>query len=249
MIILANEDNNEQYGVYRIVRELEDKRPAHGSKVYLMECTVCGALRELRKIDAIKVDSCKHICTGGRRSVKHGTWKNKRIAEIFHGMTYRCYKEDSKSYKFYGAKGIKVCDEWLNDPSKFEKWAIENGYQDDLTIDRIDSNKDYEPSNCRWVPKKLNSQLGGMAGSNYIEVDGVKKSCAEWSSACNVNHNVIGRMVRVYGEEKTIEFIRLRLKTPDRKIEPGFRGWLQLYGLAKNPYNGNRYDKKNKKEQ
>lgn len=214
-----------------------------------MECTVCGALRELRKIDAIKVDSCKHICTGGRRSVKHGTWKNKRIAEIFHGMTYRCYKEDSKSYKFYGAKGIKVCDEWLNDPSKFEKWAIENGYQDDLTIDRIDSNKDYEPSNCRWVPKKLNSQLGGMAGSNYIEVDGVKKSCAEWSSACNVNHNVIGRMVRVYGEEKTIEFIRLRLKTPDRKIEPGFRGWLQLYGLAKNPYNGNRYDKKNKKEQ
>lgn len=246
---MANEDNNEQYGVYRIVRELEDKRPAHGSKVYLMECTVCGALRELRKIDAIKVDSCKHICTGGRRSVKHGTWKNKRIAEIFHGMTYRCYKEDSKSYKFYGAKGIKVCDEWLNDPSKFEKWAIENGYQDDLTIDRIDSNKDYEPSNCRWVPKKLNSQLGGMAGSNYIEVDGVKKSCAEWSSACNVNHNVIGRMVRVYGEEKTIEFIRLRLKTPDRKIEPGFRGWLQLYGLAKNPYNGNRYDKKNKKEQ
>ena len=246
---MANEDNNEQYGVYRIVRELEDKRPAHGSKVYLMECTVCGALRELRKIDAIKVDSCKHICTGGRRSVKHGTWKNKRIAEIFHGMTYRCYKEDSKSYKFYGAKGIKVCDEWLNDPSKFEKWAIENGYRDDLTIDRIDSNKDYEPSNCRWVPKKLNSQLGGMAGSNYIEVDGVKKSCAEWSSACNVNHNVIGRMVRVYGEEKTIEFIRLRLKTPDRKIEPGFRGWLQLYGLAKNPYNGNRYDKKNKKEQ
>lgn len=246
---MANEDNNEQYGVYRIVRELEDKRPVHGSKVYLMECTVCGALRELRKIDAIKVDSCKHICTGGRRSVKHGTWKNKRIAEIFHGMTYRCYKEDSKSYKFYGAKGIKVCDEWLNDPSKFEKWAIENGYQDDLTIDRIDSNKDYEPSNCRWVPKKLNSQLGGMAWSNYIEVDGVKKSCAEWSSACNVNHNVIGRMVRVYGEEKTIEFIRLRLKTPDRKIEPGFRGWLQLYGLAKNPYNGNRYDKKNKKEQ
>ena len=246
---MANEDNNEQYGVYRIVRELEDKRPAHGSKVYLMECTVCGALRELRKIDAIKVDSCKHICTGGRRSVKHGTWKNKRIAEIFHGMTYRCYKEDSKSYKFYGAKGIKVCDEWLNDPSKFEKWAIENGYQDDLTIDRIDSNKDYEPSNCRWVPKKLNSQLGGMAGSNYIEVDGVKKSCAEWSSACNVNHNVIGRMVRVYGEEKTIEFIRLRLKTAVRKIEPGFRGWLQLYGLAENPYNGNRYDKKNKKEQ
>ena len=92
---MANEDNNEQYGVYRIVRELEDKRPAHGSKVYLMECTVCGALRELRKIDAIKVDSCKHICTGGRRSVKHGTWKNKRIAQIFHGMTYRCYKEDS----------------------------------------------------------------------------------------------------------------------------------------------------------
>lgn len=246
---MANEDNREKYGIFYLVHELEDKRTHSGTRLYLMECSVCGTELELTKADARRIGSCRHICADGRVFAKRGTWTNRRIAEIFHGMTYRCYKEDSKSYKFYGAKGIKVCDEWLNDPSKFEKWAIENGYQDDLTIDRIDSNKDYEPSNCRRVPKKLNSQLGGMAGSNYIEVDGVKKSCAEWSSACNVNHNVIGRMVRVYGEEKTIEFIRLRLKTPDRKIEPGFRGWLQLYGLAKNPYNGNRYDKKNKKEQ
>ena len=240
MIILANEDNNEHYGVYRIVRELEDKRPAHGSKVYLMECTVCGTLRELRKIDAIKVDSCKHICTGGRRSVKHGTWKNKRIAGIFASMVYRCHSEKSKSYKFYGAKGIRVCDEWLNDPSKFEEWAVKNGYQDDLTIDRIDSNKGYEPDNCRWIPQKLNSQLGGMAGCKYIEVDGVKKSCVEWSSACNVSHNVINTMRRTYGEDKTIEFIRLRLKSPDRKMEKGFHGWLYFYGLVENPYKKNK---------
>ena len=79
-----------------------------------------------------------------------------------------------------------------------------------------------------------------MSGSNYIEVDGVKKSCVEWSSACNVSHNVINTMRRTYGEDKTIEFIRSRLKSPDRKMEKGFHGWLYFYGLVENPYKKNK---------
>jgi hypothetical protein len=65
-------------------------------------------------------------------------------------MKQRTNNPNDESYKFYGAWGIKICDEW-SQFSNFYKWAINNGYRDDLTIDRVDSFKNYEPSNCRWV--------------------------------------------------------------------------------------------------
>lgn len=74
-------------------------------------------------------------------------------------MRRRCNNQNSKKYKWYGGKGIKVCEEWDHGYGGFEnfyQWAIENGYNDELTIDRIDSDKDYEPSNCRWITLKEN---------------------------------------------------------------------------------------------
>ena len=79
-----------------------------------------------------------------------------RIYHIFHGMRQRCNNEKCEAYKGYGAKGIKVCPEW--DSAKgfeaFYKWAMENGYQENLTIDRIDNSKGYSPDNCRWITNK-----------------------------------------------------------------------------------------------
>ena len=69
-------------------------------------------------------------------------------------MKDRCYNPKDKAYKNYGERGIHICDEWLNDFKSFETWSMENGYQDNLTIDRIDVNGNYEPSNCRWVDMK-----------------------------------------------------------------------------------------------
>ena len=78
----------------------------------------------------------------------------KRLGTIYDHMKKRCYDKENKSYKYYGNRGIKICNEWLLDRKQFYKWAFENGYNDNLTLDRIDVNKDYCPDNCRWITLK-----------------------------------------------------------------------------------------------
>lgn len=80
-----------------------------------------------------------------------------RVYRIRKYMLKRCNNPNHKDYKSYGGRGIKVCNEWANNTDgakNFYKWAYENGYTDDLTLDRIDVNGDYEPKNCRWIPRK-----------------------------------------------------------------------------------------------
>lgn len=100
--------------------------------------------------------------------------RSKRLYRIWKGMKDRCYREKDSSYKLYGGKGIKICDEWKDSFENFYIWSINNGYEeidgeykDKLSIDRIDSSKDYSPKNCRWIPisencsrvSKTNQQL------------------------------------------------------------------------------------------
>lgn len=72
-------------------------------------------------------------------------------------MKQRCYNKNRRQYKWYGAKGIRVCDEWLNSYANFEEWALSHGYVEGLSIDRIDSEKDYMPDNCRWITMNENT--------------------------------------------------------------------------------------------
>ena len=74
-----------------------------------------------------------------------------RIYSIWNKMKERCYKENTKDYKNYGARGISICNEWLNSFETFKEWALNNGYQDNLTIERKDLNEDYNPNNCSWI--------------------------------------------------------------------------------------------------
>ena len=83
----------------------------------------------------------------------HSTNKN-RLYRIYWNMKSRCYNPKHNRFYRYGARGIRICQEWLDDFQAFYDWAMANGYQDDLTIDRIDSDKNYEPSNCQWVTYK-----------------------------------------------------------------------------------------------
>ena len=78
----------------------------------------------------------------------------RRLASIYQGMKQRCYNTNRPNYKYYGGRGIVICDEWLNSFQAFFDWAMANGYQENLTIDRVNTDGNYEPQNCRWVSFK-----------------------------------------------------------------------------------------------
>ena len=83
--------------------------------------------------------------------------KRERLRVIWYGMRQRCYGKNPTKAKYYKDKGIQICEEW-GDFSRFKAWALSHGYRDDLSIDRIDSCGNYEPSNCRWIPLSENSR-------------------------------------------------------------------------------------------
>ena len=97
----------------------------------------------------------------GHNSVKHGDAKGRgtRLYETWSGMKKRCYNLNTKDYKNWGGRGIKVCAGW-HEYLNFKKWALANGYADNLTIDRIENNGNYEPSNCQWITKAENASKG-----------------------------------------------------------------------------------------
>ncbi|MNH86337.1 hypothetical protein D3C73_387920 [compost metagenome] len=101
-----------------------------------------------------------------------------RLAHCYDSMKSRCYNENYYRFDRYGGRGIKVCDEWLDDIENFFKWSYENGYDDTLTLDRIDNDGDYEPNNCRWSTKK--EQANNTKRTIMIEIDGVTKPLQEW---------------------------------------------------------------------
>ena len=94
-------------------------------------------------------------------------------------MKERCYCPNSTSYPRYGAKGISMCDEWRQDYTSFYNWSISNGYSDELTIDRIDGNGNYEPSNCRWASDI--TQANNRSSNVRITFNGETHTLAEWS--------------------------------------------------------------------
>lgn len=100
-----------------------------------------------------------------------------RLYNIWRGMCRRCELETHSTYKRYGAKGIKVCDEW-HEFNSFIDWAINSGYEDNLTLDRIDSTGNYSPDNCRWIGIK--EQNNNRSNNRLETYNGETKTVAEW---------------------------------------------------------------------
>lgn len=95
-----------------------------------------------------------HKTSCGHKAIKHGCARKERLYNIWVGMKQRCRDKKCKSYVYYGGRGISVCSSWQEDYTVFKKWALANGYKDELSIDRIDVDGNYCPENCRWATSK-----------------------------------------------------------------------------------------------
>ena len=120
---------------------------------------------------------------GNKNHLKHGL-SHTRIDNIYKSMIDRCNNSKSYNYLNYGARGITVCDEWKKDKTKFFKWAYENNYQSNLTLDRKDNTKGYSPENCRWVTYKV--QNNNKRSNKYIEAFGECKTLSQWSESTGI---------------------------------------------------------------
>lgn len=173
-----------------------------------------------------------------------------RLNNIYDNMKRRCYNPNSTKFSYYGGRGIKVCDEW-NDRElvpmgqggrcskgwlTFKKWALENGYADNLTIDRIDVNGNYEPSNCRWVTMKV--QSNNLRNNVRLTYKGRTQTIHEWCEELNLNYERIrNRICRAgWSVEKALETkedVNCHYLTYNGKTQT-IREWAKEIGIKEN---------------
>jgi hypothetical protein len=137
---------------------------------------------------------------------KHISRSKTRLYYVWQGMKRRCDSPKNKSYADYGARGIKVCDQWANDYGAFMDWALANGYKQGLSIDRIDNDKGYSPDNCRWVGRKQQNE--NRRSVVRLTAGGETRTMADWENALGLPPGTVGRWNRERGAsyaEKCIE--------------------------------------------
>lgn len=130
----------------------------------------------------------------------------RKIYNVYKMIKERCYNKNRKDYKYYGYKGIKMCTEWNDNFETFYEWAILNGYKKGMSIDRINSNGDYEPTNCRII--KLSENCRFKSSTNYITVNEITKSGRQWAIYLNRSVNYINKMIKSKGIEYTKKYIK-----------------------------------------
>ena len=158
----------------------------------LWECICSCGKSHITKAKYLKNGDCKscgHRFEEAKRSIgekrrTHGAttsdtdYLTKRLYKTWTAIKCRTTNENQKTYKEYGARDIKMCEEWLNDFEAFKTWALNNGFDPNLTIDRIDVNKGYSPDNCRWANEYI--QRNNKQNTIWVEINGRKKSLKHW---------------------------------------------------------------------
>ena len=197
------DETGKRYGRITVLRIAEKDGKRHGAS-WVCKCD-CGK-EFIARGDALReglYKSCGCNIQKSKGQYKHGEYAT-RLYSIWSDMKARCSNEHSKFYYRYGGRGITVCDEWLADYTVFRDWALSNGYADNLTIDRIDYNGNYEPSNCRWIT--IQQQQLNTSRNRFLECDGFRMTVKEWADRVGVKKETIyTRLKRGWTDEQAIK--------------------------------------------
>ena len=174
-----------------------EQLPTKNGRTYWRYKCDCGKIGTINSSCIYRTISCGCFRSSKARQM-HTTHNKKgtRIYNVHNSMKQRCLNPKSKNYSNYGGRGIKLCKEW----EKFENfyiWAIKNGYKDNLSIDRINVNGNYEPSNCRWVTSK--QQQLNKRNTPHITFNHHTHTLLEWSVITGINISTLRKRIFNYG--------------------------------------------------
>lgn len=149
-------------------------------------CSRTTIERRLKKHDIkLKPGGGSHLDSGKKRHSLYITWFN---------MKQRCYNSKNNVYKYYGNRGILICDEWKDSYESFKNWSLKNGWKQGLTIDRIDVNGNYEPSNCRWSTRQI--QANNTTRNKYLTYNNQTKTVTEWEQELGTSKDFLAKRLR-----------------------------------------------------
>lgn len=176
-----------------------------GSVIWKCRCD-CGTIKDIpaKTLRNGTAQSCGCL-QKEKVSMANGTHRMRktRLYGIWHSMKNRCVDTNDIGYHLYGARGIKVCDEWRDSFEAFRDWAMANGYRDDLTIDRNDPDGDYCPENCRWATQK--EQQNNRRNNKRLFFNGEEHTMSEWAEITGIKVGTIhSRLKRGWTVEKTL---------------------------------------------
>lgn len=175
----------EKFNKLTVIEECKE-RDNNGERKYKCICD-CGSVCYVRgghiRSGHTKSCGCDRLIQPTHRK------SSTRLYKIWDKMKSRCYNKNDVNYKHYGRRDITVCDEWLNDFQSFYDWSMNNGYKDNLSIDRVDVDGNYEPNNCRWVDNS--TQQNNKTNTVYLTCNGKTQSIAQWSRELGVKQSTL----------------------------------------------------------
>lgn len=177
----------ERYG--KLIALYENGRDLKNHILWRFKCD-CGAEKDIvgYLVTCGRNKSCGCMAYKPPINIIHGD-SNTRLYRIWRAMKSRCNYKKNLNYKIYGGRGIKVCKEWESSYQAFKQWAIENGYSDELTIERIDCDKGYFPENCKWIT--MHDQNYNHRNTQFLTMNGETKSVCEWCYIYGIRPDIL----------------------------------------------------------
>lgn len=188
----------DRFGRLTVIKEAEKQ---YGHRYILVKCD-CGKEKTVNLNSLIKGTSTSCGCYRkeyiSQKNFRHGFSNRKkeieRLYRIWIGMKRRCCDVNDKQYHNYGARGITICEEWVNNYAVFREWAYKNGYADNLTIDRINNDDGYYPENCRWTTMQV--QSNNRRVNHFVTYNGETHTLAEWQRITGIKDDLIGSRLK-----------------------------------------------------